>query len=121
MAETVIKMGGRCQSCGTGYDACTALILNSGKSCCGRCYSTDTHQESIVKMDPDKEKVLDLVRPRPRLYYPTPWRVGDTNAQGHVTVVCAEGHWVCEAPSLDAADAIVMAVNEFARRDWADG
>jgi hypothetical protein len=51
-----------------------------------------------------------LVAPRPEPGYPTPWRVAETRGDKRV-VVCAEGHYTCEAPTDEAAEIIAEAVN----------
>lgn len=116
-----IKVGSPCERCATPYDECTELLRNGSKACCGSCYSTDTHRERTITMDPERQKVLDRLQPFVTPRYPTPWQVAETNAHGRVIVTCATGHYACEAATPEAAEAIVMAVNEFARRDWADG
>jgi len=63
-------------------------------------------------------RVREAIAPRPKYAYPAPWRISDTHlediAPEHVIVVCAEGHYTCEAPTRAAAEAIVLAVNTLA-------
>ena len=56
----------------------------------------------------------DRLRPTPKPHYPAPWRVAETNGEGHVVVVCADGHYTCTAPTVEAARIIVLAVNAWA-------
>ncbi len=51
--------------------------------------------------------------PEDRLYYPTPWRVAETRGDQTV-VVCADGAYTAYAPSVEAAEIIVAAVNAWA-------
>lgn len=60
------------------------------------------------------ERVRAALTPRPDLAYPAPWYIGEVLGNGHVVVICAEGHYTCEAASMAAAEAIVLAVNTFA-------
>jgi hypothetical protein len=59
-------------------------------------------------------RVRAAIAPRPKLHYPAPWRAAETNGDGRVVVVCADGHYTCEAATRDAAEAIVLAVNALA-------
>jgi hypothetical protein len=61
----------------------------------------------------DRERALEHVRAVPEPHYPVPWRVAETKPNS-VVVVCDEGHYTCEAPTLEAAQIIVLAVNEWA-------
>lgn len=60
-----------------------------------------------------EERVRATIAPRtePDLYYPAPWYIGEKLGNGHVVVICAEAHYTCEAASMPAAEAIVLAVN----------
>lgn len=62
-----------------------------------------------------EQRVRATIEPRtePHPYYPAPWRVAESKGD-HVIVVCADGHYTCEAASMAAAEAIVLAVNTFA-------
>lgn len=43
------RTGEPCQDCGTTYEDCTRSVLGPRrKACCGRCGSTDTHQERLI-------------------------------------------------------------------------
>ena len=54
-----------------------------------------------------------VLAPRPEHSYPAPWRLAEER-NGHVIVVCAEGHYVAECPTATAAEVIVTAVNAYA-------
>lgn len=62
----------------------------------------------------DVETAQARLRPHLEPYYPAPWNVAETDANGHVVVTCAEGHYVCTAPTPEAAQIIVLAVNAWA-------
>lgn len=43
------RTGEPCDDCGTSYEDCTRSVLGPRrKACCGRCGSTDTHQERLI-------------------------------------------------------------------------
>lgn len=61
------------------------------------------------------QRVRATIRPLAAgFYYPAPWRVAEVNHRGMHVVVCAEGHYAAECPTLAAAEAIVLAVNALA-------
>jgi hypothetical protein len=60
----------------------------------------------------DAATAHEHLRAVPKLHDPVPWRVAETKPNG-VVVVCDEGHYTCEAPTLEAAQ-IMLAVNAFA-------
>lgn len=61
------------------------------------------------------QRVRATIRPLTvGFYYPTPWRVAEVNGRGMHVIACAEGHYAAECPTLEAAEAIVLAVNAFA-------
>lgn len=57
------------------------------------------------------EEVAQAIAPTPS--YPRPWRVAETDGRGHPVVVCAEGHYVCNASDGEAAQIIVHVVNAW--------
>ena len=79
---------------------------------------TNLQRADLTKSEPTPlaqldQRVRETIAPRPKLAYPTPWRVAE-NKGDLVIVVCAEGHYTCEAASMAAAEAIVLAVNTLA-------
>lgn len=61
----------------------------------------------------NEQELRRLVAPAVQPFYPTPWRVAEQRGDKHV-VVCAEGHYTCEAPTIEAAEIIAAAVNAWA-------
>ena len=72
------------------------------------------HSAAADRARDREQRVHATIAPRPELNYPAPWYIGETLGNEHVIVVCSEGHYTCEAASMAAAEAIVLAVNTLA-------
>ena len=62
----------------------------------------------------DFPEVRARIQPLPDRHYPAPWRAAETDASGNVVVVCEDGPFTCTAPTPEAAQIIVLAVNAWA-------
>jgi hypothetical protein len=63
-----------------------------------------------------EESVRAMLTPTPEMHYPAPWEAAEITPDGKIVVVCADGHYTCEAASQEAALIIVTAVNALAEK-----